>query len=107
MLDTLTFSKSDTDFRSLLTQAKDAAPDALVVSSLIEAAIPLVVQARELGIDMPIIGGNGFNTPQFMADAGDAAEGVVVGAAWNSSSDSPENSAFLEALPGCRQGQWS
>jgi branched-chain amino acid transport system substrate-binding protein len=32
-----------------------------------------------------------------MADAGDAAEGVVVGAAWNSSSDNPENQAFLEA----------
>ncbi len=32
-----------------------------------------------------------------MADAGQAAEGVVVGAAWNSSSDSPENQAFLQA----------
>jgi branched-chain amino acid transport system substrate-binding protein len=32
-----------------------------------------------------------------MADAGDAAEGVVVGAAWNSASDNPENVAFLEA----------
>lgn len=93
--DTLTFSVADTDFRALLTEAKAAQPDALVVSSLIEAAIPLVTQARELGIDVPIVGGNGFNNPQLMADAGDAAEGVVVGAAWNSSSDSPENSAFL------------
>ena len=98
VLDTLTFSKSDTDFRSLLTQVKEADPDALVVSSLIEAAIPVVVQARELGIDLPIVGGNGFNTPQFMADAGDAAEGVVVGAAWNSSGDTPENTEFLEAF---------
>lgn len=97
VLDTLTFSKADTDFRSLLTQAKDADPDALVISTLIEAAIPIVVQARELGIDIPIIGGNGFNTPQFMADAGDAAEGVVVGAAWNSGSESPENAEFLKA----------
>ena len=45
---------------------------------------------------MPIIGGNGFNNPRLMADAGEAAEGVVVGAAWNSSSDNPENVAFLE-----------
>lgn len=97
VLDTLTFSKADTDFRSLLTQVQDADPDALVVSSLIEAAIPLVTQAREVGLDVPIIGGNGFNTPQLMADAGAAAEGVVVGAAWNSTSTSPENTAFLEA----------
>jgi branched-chain amino acid transport system substrate-binding protein len=97
VIDTLTFSKADTDFRSLLTEAKGANPDAIVVSGLIEAAIPLVTQARQLGIDVPIIGGNGFNNPQLMADAGEAAEGVVVGAAWNSSSDNPENTAFLEA----------
>jgi len=97
VIDTLTFSKADTDFRSLLTEAKGANPDAIVVSALIEAAIPLVTQARQLGIEVPIIGGNGFNNPQLMADAGEAAEGVVVGAAWNSSSDNPENTAFLEA----------
>lgn len=95
--DTLTFSKADTDFRALLTEAKNADPDAIFVSGLIEAAIPLVTQARELGLDVPIIGGNGFNNPQLMADAGDAAEGVVVGAAWNSASDNPENAEFLEA----------
>ena len=97
VIDTLTFSKADTDFRSLLTEAKGANPDAIVVSALIEAAIPLVTQARQLGIEVPIIGGNGFNNPQLMADAGEAAEGVVVGAAWNSSSDNPENTDFLEA----------
>lgn len=95
--DTLTFSKADTDFRALLTEAKAANPDAIFVSGLIEAAIPLVTQARELGLDVPIIGGNGFNNPQLMADAGDAAEGVVVGAAWNSASDNPENTEFLAA----------
>lgn len=95
---TLTFSKEDTDFRTLLTEAQEAEPDALVVSALIEAAIPLVTQAREIGLDVPIIGGNGFNSPRLMADAGEAAEGVVVGAAWNSASDSPENQAFLEAF---------
>lgn len=93
--DTLTFSVADTDLRALLTEAKAADADLLVVSALIEAAIPLVTQARELGIDVPIVGGNGFNNPKLMADAGDAAEGVVVGAAWNSASDNPENTTFL------------
>ena len=30
---------------------------------LIDAAVPLVTQAREIGINTPIIGGNGFNYP--------------------------------------------
>ncbi|MBJ8342723.1 ABC transporter substrate-binding protein [Antrihabitans sp. YC3-6] len=94
---TLTFSKADTDFRALLTDAKAANADALVVSGLIDAAIPLVTQARELGIDKPIIGGNGFNNPKLMKDAGAAAEGIIVGAAWNSASKASKNAAFLEA----------
>ncbi|MEO8555577.1 MAG: ABC transporter substrate-binding protein [Actinomycetota bacterium] len=94
---TITFSKSDTDFRAQLTDAKGAAPDALIVSALIEAAIPLVTQARGLGINVPIVGGNGFNSPKLMTGAGKSADGVVVGAAWNSASSGPENEAFLTA----------
>lgn len=95
---TLTFSKADTDFRALLTEARAESPDALVVSGLIEAAIPLVTQAREIGITAPIIGGNGFNSPKLISDAGAAAEGVVVGAAWNSASANAENAEFLAAF---------
>jgi branched-chain amino acid transport system substrate-binding protein len=94
---TITFSKSDTDFRAQLAVAKASAPDALVVSALVEAAVPLVTQAREVGIDAPIIGGNGFNSPKLMAGAGKSADGVVVGAAWNSASSGAENAAFLTA----------
>lgn len=102
---TITFSKSDTDFRAQLTEAEAADPDALVVSALIEAAVPLVTQARELEITEPIIGGNGFNSPALMAGAGEAAEAVIVGAAWNSASQSPENTAFLEAYRAAYQAE--
>ncbi|RPF20582.1 ABC transporter substrate-binding protein [Myceligenerans xiligouense] len=96
--ETLTFSVTDTDFRPLLTEAAKAEPDAIIVSALIEAAIPLVTQAREAGLDVPVVGGNGFNNPQLMTDAGAAAEGVVVGAAWNSAATQNElNTDFLAA----------
>jgi branched-chain amino acid transport system substrate-binding protein len=105
VLDTLTFSKADTDFRALLTEAKSKNPQAIVVSGLIEAAIPLVTQARELGITAPIIGGNGFNNPKLMTDTGTAAEGVVVGAAWNSASSGELNTAFLKDFAAKFNGQ--
>jgi branched-chain amino acid transport system substrate-binding protein len=105
VLDTLTFSKADTDFRALLTEAKSKNPQAIVVSGLIEAAIPLVTQSRELGITVPIIGGNGFNNPKLMSDAGAAAEGVVVGAAWNSASSGELNTAFLKDFEAKFNGQ--
>ncbi|MBH0116030.1 ABC transporter substrate-binding protein [Salinibacterium sp. NG253] len=94
--ETLTFSKADTDFRALLNKAKQSDADAIIVSGLIDAAVPLVTQAREIGIDTPIIGGNGFNSPALIEGAGDAAEGVIVGAAWNSASDNEQNVKFID-----------
>ena len=94
--DTITFSKADTDFHALLDQVKQAKPDAIVVSALLDAAVPLVTQARELGIDAPIVGGNGFNSPGLIKGAGDAADGVIVGAAWNSASENEQNQQFLK-----------
>ena len=97
VVDTLTFSKSDTDFHALLDKVKGADADAIVVSGLVEAAVPLVSQAREIGIETPIIGGNGFNSPALISGAGDASEGVIVGAAWNSASENEQNVTFIDA----------
>ena len=94
--ETLTFSKSDTDFRAILDKVKKEKPDALVVSALVDAAVPLVTQAREIGVDVPIVGGNGFNSPAMIKGAGEAAEGVIVGAAWNSAAENEQNQAFLK-----------
>lgn len=91
------FSTKDTDFRAQLTAVKSAQPDVIFVSALTDPATGIVIQARELGIKAPIAGGNGFNTPAIAKNAGDAAEGVIVGAAWNSASTSPLSQNFLKA----------
>ena len=95
--ETQTFAKGNTDFAPQLTAARNAEPDALVVSALAEEAALIIQQAAELGIDVPIIGGNGFNSPAIIEQAGEAAEGVVVGAAWNSASDDPATADFIAA----------
>ena len=74
----------------------------MFVSALADEAAGIVTQARRLGIDKtPIVGGNGFNSPALMKNAGAAAEGVVVGAAWNSASCEPAVSQkFIDELQG-------
>lgn len=94
--ETLTFSKDDTDFHAILDKVKGHKPDAIVVSALLEAAVPLVTQAREIGIEAPIVGGNGFNSPALIKGAGDAADGVIVGAAWNSAAKHEQNQQFID-----------
>lgn len=93
-----TFAKGDRDFSPQLTQIKSQNPDAVVCSALVEEASGIVNQARQLGIPktVRIIGGNGFNSPALIKNAGDASEGVVVGAAWNISSTSPLNVKFVD-----------
>lgn len=98
ILNEQTFAKGDRDFSPQLTQIKAKNPDAIIVSALVEEASGIVSQARQLGIPttVPIIGGNGFNSPALIKNAGEAAEGVVVGAAWNVSADNPLNKKFVE-----------
>ncbi len=92
-----TFSRGDVDFLPQLTNIVNQNPDALVVSALLAEAVQIVVQARQLGYEGPIIGGNGFNSPSLITDAGEAAHGVIVGAAWNIINDTPLNVAFTDA----------
>ncbi|MDA8138208.1 MAG: ABC transporter substrate-binding protein [Desulfobacteraceae bacterium] len=93
-----TFAKGDRDFSPQLTQIKAQNPDAIICSALVEEASGIVSQARQLGIPktIPIIGGNGFNSPALMKNAGEAAEGVIVGASWNASATNPLNVKFVE-----------
>ena len=93
-----TFAKGDRDFSPQLTQIKSQKPDAIICSALVEEASGIVSQARQLGIatSIPIIGGNGFNSPALMKNAGEAAEGVIVGASWNAAATNPLNLKFVD-----------
>ena len=94
------FSVKDTDFSAQLTKVKGLNVDALVVSALAEAGGGLVLQARQLGLppSLPIIGGNGFNSPKVAEIAGDAADGVVIGSPWFIAKPGAGNAAFVAAF---------
>jgi branched-chain amino acid transport system substrate-binding protein len=95
-----TFAKGDRDFSPQLTQIKGKNPDAIIVSALVEEASGIVGQARQFGIpaSTPIIGGNGFNSPSLIKNAGEAAEGVMMGASWNATASNPMNRKFVESF---------
>jgi branched-chain amino acid transport system substrate-binding protein len=97
IVSTQTFQKNDNDLLAQLTRIKSAAPDAIVVSALGEEAALIMTQARQLGLTIPIIGGNGFNSPKLVELAGRAAEGAISGAAWFIGNPSPENQRFVTA----------
>ena len=70
---TETFASKDTDFQAALTKFKDKDFDALVVPGYYTEAGKIVNQARGMGIDKPIVGGDGFNSEEFISQATPAA----------------------------------
>ncbi len=66
------------DFRPLITKVKRAKPDALYASGYYGEAANLVRQAKEEGLNIQIIGQEGYDSPKFIELAGPAAEGVII-----------------------------
>ncbi|MGG4265217.1 ABC transporter substrate-binding protein [Peribacillus simplex] len=60
----------DTDFRSTLTRLKSAKPDFIFLPGYYEEAGLIVKQAREIGLDVPFMGGDGWDSPKLVEIAG-------------------------------------
>jgi len=77
-----TFADKDTDYSAQLTKIKALNPDAVMVSGLYQEASLILKKAREMGITVPFVGNNGFNSPELIKLAGDAANGAIVASPW-------------------------
>lgn len=94
---TETFAKGDVDFKAQLTKIKATNPDAIVLSALLAEGAPIMVQARQLGITVPFIGGNGMNSVKVFDLAKGASDGLWVGSPWSIENRTPENNSFIIA----------
>lgn len=94
---TETFAKGDVDFKAQLTKIKATNPDAIVLSALIAEGAPIMVQARQLGLNVPFIGGNGMNSVKVFDLAKGASDNLWVGSPWSIENDTPENRKFVAA----------
>ncbi|QGQ48471.1 ABC transporter substrate-binding protein [Metabacillus sediminilitoris] len=60
----------DTDFRSTLTRIKSENPDFIFIPGYYEEVGLIVKQAREMGITVPLMGGDGWDSPKLVELAG-------------------------------------
>jgi branched-chain amino acid transport system substrate-binding protein len=67
------FLQKDTDFQSTLTRIKKADPDFVFVPAFYEEVGLILKQARETGIEVPVMGGDGWDSPKLIEIAGKEA----------------------------------
>lgn len=93
----LDFNGGDKDFKGQLTAIKNAAPDAVFVPGYYTDVALIAIQAKQLGLAVPLIGGDGWESETLVKIGGDAVEGHYFSTHYASDAASPKVTAFVEA----------
>lgn len=92
------YLQKDQDFKTILTKVKALNPEVIYVPGYYEEVGKIVRQAREMGIDAPIVGGDGWDSPKLVEVAGAAALNQTYFTNHYSVEDTnPVSQAFVEA----------
>jgi len=69
------YSKGATDFNAQLTRIRESNPDVIFMPVYYSDVAKIAVQARKLGMKMPLLGGDGWDSDELGKNAGEAIEG--------------------------------
>ncbi len=72
------YTGGDKDFKAQLTKIKALNPDSLDVPNYYGEVALIRVQMKELGFDVPTVGGDGVDSGDFFTIAGPAAAGMMI-----------------------------
>jgi len=92
-----TYPLGNKNFTSMLVRMKTKQPDVVYASGYYSDAANLVRQAQSVGIQAPIIGQDGYDSPKFIELGGDAANGVYITTQLDRDSDHADVQHFLDA----------
>jgi branched-chain amino acid transport system substrate-binding protein len=90
------YSGGDKDFSAQLTAIKAGNPDVIFLPAYYTEAPLIIRQARQQGIAVPFIGGDGWDSPELVSVGGTAVEGCYFSNHFSSQSTDPEIVAFVE-----------
>ena len=90
------FSEGDKDFRAQLTAVKAAGVDAIFVPSYYTEAALIARQARDLGLTVPLFGGDGWVADQLLEIGGDALNGCYYSTHFSPENQDPVVQAFVK-----------
>jgi branched-chain amino acid transport system substrate-binding protein len=89
------YSSGDQDFKAQLTSIKAANPEAIFVPGYYNEVGLIALQARELGITVPLMGGDGWDSPTLTQIGGAAMEGNFFANHFSTEDQSPIIQDFI------------
>jgi branched-chain amino acid transport system substrate-binding protein len=90
------YTEGDTDFKAQLTVIKAAGVDGLFVPGYYTEDALICIQARELGLNVPIFGGDGWEGSSLIDIGGKAVEGIYYSTHYSPDSADPVVQAFVK-----------
>jgi branched-chain amino acid transport system substrate-binding protein len=89
----------DTDFNAILTNIKSANPDFIFLPGYYEEVGLIIKQARALGLDVPFMGGDGWDSPKLVEIAGnDPLNNTFITNHYSSGDSDPKVQDFVKAF---------
>jgi branched-chain amino acid transport system substrate-binding protein len=89
------YSKGDTDFRAQLTALKQLKPEAVFVPGYYTDVGIVARQAREVGLKVPLLGGDGWDSDKLYELGGSALEGSYFSNHYSADNPDPVLQQFL------------
>jgi branched-chain amino acid transport system substrate-binding protein len=99
------YESGQAQFSAQLTSLKGKNPEGLFLSGYFNEVGPIARQAREIGLNAKLLGGDGWDSREILTTGGDAIIGGFFCNHYNSREERPEVQAFLSKWRAANEGR--
>jgi branched-chain amino acid transport system substrate-binding protein len=92
----LSYTQGDADFKGQLSSIKAAEPDVIYIPGYYGEVARIAKQARALGLEQPLLGGDGWDAPELWQLGGDALNGSYITTHYSVDDPSPGIQSFVQ-----------
>jgi branched-chain amino acid transport system substrate-binding protein len=98
------YTTGDTDFKAQLTKIKGTNPDLIFLSGYYPEGSKIAQQAKELGMDVQMLGSDGYASDELPNLGGAAVEGMLVSTFFDYTKEDPAVQKFVDAYKAKYEG---
>ena len=93
----LSYAQGDPDFKGQLSTIRAAEPDVIYIPGYYGDVARIAKQARMLGLEQPLLGGDGWDAPELWQLGGDALNGAYISTHYSVDDPSPAIQTFVDS----------